>query len=333
MDEREIYERHLLRIAALRFRDKVEDLRFRIRDGETVYEACPLKPTTGRRRRATNAEMEDRRAFLCAYASVYHPVTVRQLFYAATVHNVPGIGKDENGYVAVQRSVLDLRREGHMPYGHIADASRIQRKFQSYNGIEDALQATARTYRKALWYDRDDRVEIWLEKDALAGVISEVTAEYDVPLMSTRGFTSETFAHSSVAEYEGTGCTLNAYCLYDFDRAGQDAYKSLEEKLVRFGDELGVNVNMVNIGVNLQQIEEWNLPSRPAKKKSAADRNWPYDFAVELDAIRPDMLREIVREAIENHLPVDELDMLKEIEKREREDIMQFVTQTPESLL
>jgi len=61
------------------------------------------------------------------------------------------------------------------------------RKPKSYDSVQDAIDATARLYRKSLWTDADAYVEIWCEKDALAGVIYPVTSKYDVPLMVTRG--------------------------------------------------------------------------------------------------------------------------------------------------
>ena len=68
-----------------------------------------------------------------------------------------------------------------------------------------------------------------------------------------------------------------------------------------------------------------NLPTRPAKRASVADQRWPYDFAAELDAIPPDTIRAMVKEAIENHLPQWHLKQLKAIEAEERETLMRFI--------
>ena len=148
-----------------------------------VYAASPVK-----RKRATKAEMEERAEFMIAYAEAHGPVTVRQLYYQAEVAGLPSIDKTESGYGKIQRQVLSLRRAGRLAYGDIADATRWIRKPKSFNGAEDAIAATARLYRKALWTDADEYVEVWCEKDALAGVIMPVTRQYDVPLMVARGF-------------------------------------------------------------------------------------------------------------------------------------------------
>ncbi|NYS24608.1 hypothetical protein HUK65_06350 [Rhodobacteraceae bacterium 2376] len=269
--------------------------------------------------------MEDRAAFFIAYAMAHGPVTVRGLYYQAEVAGIPGIDKTESGYAKTQIQVLKLRREGRMPYSKIADATRYMRRPRTFDGWEDALQATARLYRKSLWAGSGYEVEIWLEKSALAGVVQPVTFEYDVPLMPTGGYSSETFAFEAVDDLRGTGKTLVIYSLYDFDRSGKDAERSLQEKVERFGRELGVPVIFNALGLNAEQVETLRLPTRPHKRNTPADRAWPYDYACELDAIPPDTLRQMVRQAIERHLPASELEALKQIERAERETLMNFI--------
>ena len=131
--------------------------------------------------------MEERARFLIAYAREHQPVTVRGLYYQAEVAGVPGIDKTENSYNKVQHQVLQLRRQGRIAYTWISDATRWQRRPRTFDNWEDALEQTARTYRRSLWQDAGVDVEIWIEKDALAGVVDDVTWEYDVPLMVSRG--------------------------------------------------------------------------------------------------------------------------------------------------
>jgi hypothetical protein len=77
------------------------------------------------------------------------------------------------------------------------DNTRWQRKPRTFNGIEEALQHTAQFYRKSLWADAGSYVELWLEKDALAGVVLPVTSMFDVPLMVARGYASLSFLYSA----------------------------------------------------------------------------------------------------------------------------------------
>jgi hypothetical protein len=167
--------------------------------------------------------MEGRAKFLVDYAERHGPITVRGLYYQAEVAGVPGIDKTESSYGKVQRHVLDLRRRGRLEYEHIADATRWMRKPRSYDSVEDALENAARSYRRNLWRDADSYVEIWVEKDALAGVIYPVTSEYDVPLMVARGFSSETFAYEAVAARGDDERDYHVYYFGDFEQPAGEA--------------------------------------------------------------------------------------------------------------
>jgi hypothetical protein len=284
------------------------------------YDASAIK-----RRRAAHSEMEERAEFLIEYAQEHGPVTVRGMYYQAVVRGIPGIDKDDHGYAKVQRQVLGLRRAGRLANSDIADMTRWMRKPTTHDSIEDALRDTARFYRKALWRDADEVVEIWAEKDALAGVIYPVTDQFDVPLMVTRGFSSETFCFEAVEAREGDPRPYHVYYLGDFDRSGRDAARSLHEKLKRFADEKGVTVVFKQIAVTEQQIRDLHLPTREPKRITAADKKWPFSFACELDAVPPDYMRELVRTVIEQHLPPKQFDILKTAEASERTLIRRLV--------
>jgi hypothetical protein len=228
-----------------------------------------------------------------------------------------------------------------LPYSKIADATRWMRKQRTYSSVEQALFQAAQLYRKDLWADADVYVELWLEKDALAGVVFPVTELYDIPLMVSRGYTSETFTFEAIEAREGDDRPYVVYNLGDFDRSGRDAAASLKEKLRRFAKEKGVDVDFVDLAieegdiiefdantrqalVNLNGEARW-LPTRAPKRESAADKKWPFDFAIELDAIAPDDMRAMVQRAIEHHLPADQLRLLQIAEASERELIAGLV--------
>ena len=126
-----------------------------------------------KRGRSTKAEVEARREALFAIIDEGKPMTVRQVFYQATVHGL--VEKAETGYSKVQTDLTLMRREGELPYSWLADNTRWQRKPTTFDSVEDALRETVAFYRKNLWRDADSYVEVWLEKDALAGVVYPVT--------------------------------------------------------------------------------------------------------------------------------------------------------------
>jgi hypothetical protein len=298
----------------------------------TVYEASHISADNdNKRHRATKDEMEERAVFLLAYAKEHRPVTVRQLFYAAVSHRVPGVRKDENGYAAVQRQVLDLRRCGRMPYHWIADLTRFMRGVETFDSVWDALNDTARLYRRVLWRDKDVRIEFWLEKDALAGCIEPVTSEYAVPLMVCRGFTSETFAYEAVETFARSGQETHVFHLGDFDRSGQDAADDLERKLMGFAATKGAKVSFAKLMLRLDDIERMGLVTRPPKRETPADRRWPHDFACDLDAVPPDTLRAAVRGVCSHYMPDREMTALLAAEQSEKSFLKTIAQQARES--
>ena len=129
--------------------------------------------------RGKTSKTKYREKLIYMWAMEHHPVTVRQLFYRLSV--LDAVPKNESGCKTVGRICAQMRRDGELPFEWIADNTRWQRKPRTYNSLEDALTNTAQIYRRNLWQSQQGLVEIWLEKDALAGVVYPVTEEWDVP--------------------------------------------------------------------------------------------------------------------------------------------------------
>jgi hypothetical protein len=278
-----------------------------------LYRASRIKRRPGRR--ATRAEVEARRRDLIDIVATMKPMTVRQVFYQATVQGI--VEKSEAGYGKVQTDLVLLRKSGELPYGWLADNTRWQRKPRSFTSIEEAARHTAQFYRKDLWASADCYVEVWLEKDALAGAVYPVTEEYDVPLMVARGYASLSFLYSAAEYIRGLNVPTNLYHLGDYDPSGVNAGEKIEETLRELAPD--AEIHFERIAVQPSQIEQWNLPTRPTKLSDSRSKGFG-DLSVELDAIEPDMLRMLVRDAIERHLPRHQLEILKAAEESERLD-------------
>ena len=280
----------------------------------TVYQASPIK------RRSTKAEVEQRREALHDIVAAMRPMTVRQVFYQATVRGI--VEKAETGYSKVQTDLTVMRRSGELPYGWLADNTRWQRKPNTFDSVEEALRETARLYRKNLWADADSYVEIWLEKDALSGVIYPITSMYDVPLMVARGYASLSFLHLAADYINELYVPTHIYHLGDFDPSGVNAGEKIEETLMEMAPN--AEIYFERLAVTEEQISAWNLPTRPTKATDTRAKNFG-SISVELDAIEPRTLRDIVSDAIEEHLPQHQYEVLKAAEESERKLIRRLV--------
>ena len=278
-----------------------------------VSQLYPASRINTKRHRATRHELQVRRTALYRIVEAMRPMTVRQVFYPASVRGI--VDKSEVGYDRVQTDLTVMRRAGDLPYGWLADNTRWQRKPVTYDGIEQALTDTARLYRKSLWANAGCYVEIWLEKDALSGVLYPTTSLYDVPLMVARGYASLSFLHGAAEFIAGLDVPTYLYHLGDFDPSGVNAGEKIEQTLRELAPE--AEIHFQRLAVTPEQIDAWHLPTRPTKTTDSRARGFGA-ISVELDSIEPAILRALVQEAIERHLPVRELEMLQAAEASER---------------
>jgi hypothetical protein len=241
---------------------------------------------------------------------------VRQTFYALTVKGV--IAKAEIEYQrTVIRLLVEMREAGQIPFDWIADNTRWMRKPTTYVGIESCLNATSNFYRRDLWAAMPVYVEVWCEKDALAGVLMEETKTYDVPLMVAKGYASLSFLHSAAMAIQAKGKPAYIFHFGDLDPSGVDAARDIEAKLRRYAP--GAEIHFARPAVTREQVEQWNLPTRPTKMSDTRAKKFGSPTSVELDAIPARRLRELVRECIEHHVDQHQLKILRAAEESERE--------------
>jgi hypothetical protein len=179
-------------------------------------------PGAIKRFRRTKAAIGDVRSAIFDVLDEANPQTVRQVFYALTVRGV--IKKVEGEYKrTVIRLLTEMREAGDIPFDWIADNTRWMRKPTTYTGLDACLKSTSNFYRRDLWAAMPVYVEVWCEKDALAGVLLEETRPYDVPLMVARGYSSISFLHSAAKMIEAIDKPAHIYHFGDLDPSGVDA--------------------------------------------------------------------------------------------------------------
>lgn len=272
------------------------------------------------------------RAAVAALQGRYDRMTVRQVFYALSVQGV--VEKTETGYRQVGDQLVAMRRQGLLSWGFIADGTRWRRKPSTWESVSDYAESVARLYRRDLWRRQDVRLEVWLEKDALAGVIVDVTHEWDVALMVSKGQPSVTFlhsaAHAAAEAWMEASVHTHIYTLYDYDAGGARAARAVAKEVPAFARGLlsefswpatQTPVTVERIAVTPEQIVAWDLPTRPPKKKDPEARAWGDKPCVELDAIPPERLTELVEDAIVGHIDERSWLLEKAIEEEEQKNL------------
>ncbi len=283
------------------------------------------KPS-GRARRSPD-QMQALRDAIYALAKVDHPMTIRSLFYRLVTSGV--VEKTEQAYKGVGRVATEMRRECDLPFEWFEDGTRWMRKSVRYSGLEAALERTASFYRRELWSEADVHVEVWVEKDAVAGVVFNVTDQYDVPLMVCRGYPSVSFLHNAASTIEGCGKPAFLYYLGDRDPSGLDISRCVEDGIREFAPT--ADVTFERLAVTLEQIALYELPTRPTKLTDSRSRGFEGE-SVELDAIPSGELRGIVERAIVQHVDAEHVRRLEVVEKEERATLAQMAKRLPANL-
>ncbi len=271
------------------------------------------------KKRRTKAEMATLRGQVFGIVSEDPPMIVRQAYYQCVARSI--IEKTENECRAITRVLGKMRSDGTIPYEWITDSTRWMRRPTTYGSVKDCLEQTARLYRRSVWADLDCRVEVWLEKEALAGVLVDVTDEWDVPLMVCRGYPSTSFVHAAGEAITDAGLETFIYYFGDHDPSGRNIAATTERKLRQFS--AGVDVHFESVAITPEQVAEFNLPTRPTKKSDPRAKEWA-GGSIEVDALPPSKLRELTRECIERHIPDGHMAVLEQAESSERDALEIF---------
>jgi hypothetical protein len=164
-------------------------------------------------------------------------------------------------------------------------------------------------------------VEEWCEKDALAGVLYDITAQWDVPLMVTRGYASLSFLYEAGEYLRTLNVPVFLYYFGDWDPSGVDIPRKVEADLRDFAPDNAVT--FARVAVNPDQIHAWSLPTRPTKGRDSRSKSFVGE-SVEVDAIPPGYLRQLVANCIEQHMNQDALHATIVAEESERQLLQLF---------
>jgi hypothetical protein len=225
------------------------------------------------------------------------------------------VEKTEAGYGKVQNDLVLLRRAELLPYHWLTDSTRWQRKPYTYSNIESALAEAVRSYRRDPWAGAEHHVEVWLEKDALAGVVAPITEVYAAPLMVARGYASLSFLHGAAETIREVRKPAFLYHLGDYDPSGVNAAEVIERTIRELVPE--AEVHFCRLAITRAQIADLALPTRPTKMSDSRSRGFGA-ISVELDAMPPDTLRALVEDALRSHIPDEAFEGMQLTESRER---------------
>jgi hypothetical protein len=249
----------------------------------------------------TKVEVDRANIIIEEFVAAGYTLTVRQLFYQFVGRD--WINNTKQDYKNLQARIKDARNAGLIDWDAIEDRSRVTNTHNAWDDPSEIIADAAAWYQEDRWRDQHYRPEVWIEKDALIGVIAGVCTEFRTPYYAHRGnpSTSDLYeAGRRFADVIDQGQVPLVLHLADHDPNGLDMTRDIRERLELYTRE---PAEVRRLGLNLNQVRRYRLPPNYAKEDDTRYDAYVTEFGTEecweLDALRPDVLNALVRSELE----------------------------------
>jgi hypothetical protein len=279
--------------------------------------------------RRSKADIAILKTSLASICGEYQRITVRQLFYQAVSRGL--VAKTEKAYKGVVcRLTSDLRWSGELDMDQICDNTRAEKVRPQWRSMAEFIRTVRHAYRLNYWDHAPEFVQVWLEKEALSGVIRPMCDRYGVGLWVSRGYSSISMLSSAAEQLAaktlaGIPCTIAQ--LGDHDPSGENIGQVIHRDLIRLVEHHGGRPELVKfqrVALTVDQVTAWQLPTRPTKTSDSRSANFDGE-SVELDAVPPDQLIGLVQQAILEHVDQTLWSQLQERQRQDEAAIRQLV--------
>jgi len=245
-------------------------------------------------------------------------LTARQLYYQFVSRNV--IENTERSYKNLTTLLTDARYAGLVSWSAIEDRGREPTQWREYASLGACVDSALRNYRLKRWDYQSNYAELWVEKQALAGVLEPLAAEFHVTLMVNKGYSSASAMWESAQRFMAhnhADQVAHLFYVGDHDPSGEDMVRDIGDRLREFGVR---DLELVKVALTMDQVEEHQPPPNPAKRTDSRFEKYAElhgDESWEVDALPPQVLQQLIRDQLENVLDRDAWD--KTIEREERD--------------
>jgi hypothetical protein len=250
---------------------------------------------------ATLAVVEQANTVIAEYLEQGFTLTLRQLFYQMVARAL--LENTTKEYKRLGVIVRDGRNGGLIDWNAIEDRVRVVNTHSSWDNPADIIESAASSYRTDWWENQLYRPEVWIEKNALIGVIEGVCNELRLPYFATIGNNSQTLQYQAgrrFAEYFDQGLIPIVLHLADHDPNGIDMTRDVRDRLALYARR---PVGVRRVALTMEQIRQYNPPPNFAKEADTRFNGYVATFGTrecwELDALSPTVIAGLIRTEIE----------------------------------
>lgn len=247
----------------------------------------------------TLAIIDRAQTIIATYEAQGYRLTLRQLYYQFIARDA--FRNTEANYKRLGSIINDARLAGLIDWSAIEDRTRNLRGVGHWEDPSEIIDAVAAQFRIDKWSNQHNRVEVWVEKDALVGVIERVCTRYDVNYFACRGYVSQSEMYDAskrIASYLGANQEVTIIHLGDHDPSGIDMTRDIRERLEMFLRDDAWLLNVNRIALNYPQIEQYSPPPNPAKTTDSRFEKYLDEYgdeSWELDALEPRVISELIQ--------------------------------------
>ncbi len=247
---------------------------------------------------------------------MHWPLTLRQVYYQLVASLT--ISNARSSYQKLSRILSKARIDGLVPWEALEDRVRSSLVPAAWTDESDFITSDVRQfllgYRRDVLAHQDRALEVWIEKDALSRLCAQVAHEYCVPVMVARGFSSVSYLNECRNRVRANAASGRPTTILYFGDLDPSGWEMLPSMLKTLKIEMGLDRMLEGVRCALlpAQVEAYGLPRSVDAMKEKDTRTPEYrkkfgDLAVEIDALRPDVLQSLVRRSIEQHLDMAQL--------------------------
>lgn len=264
---------------------------------------------------------------LCDMDEKGYVLTLRQLYYQMVSKDI--IPNTIEEYRHLGKIISKGRLAGFLDWEMMEDRIRVIKQNSHWDSPSDILEMAADQYYKDRWVHQNQYIEIWIEKDALTGIVEPVCSKYDVKFLANKGYSSSSALYVASKRFINARNRNKEYTLIylgDHDPSGLDMVRDIQERMALFTNDLDFPV--VQIALTMEQIRKYNPPENPAKVTDTRFMNYRKEYGSnswELDALEPSVLTDIVKKAIDKYIDWEEFNRVSKEEADEKETLLNFI--------
>lgn len=257
-------------------------------------------------RKESLARIDQMVAIVDEYEAQGLRLTARQLYYQFVSRDF--IPNTQRSYKNLTALLADARYAGLIDWDSIEDRGREPTTWSQYDNISECVDSAVRHFRLPRWREQPHYVELWVEKQALAGVLEPLAAEFHVTLMVNKGYSSASAMYEAAQRFRGR-CDEGEdfddapqpilFYLGDHDPSGEDMVRDIDDRLTEFGV---ANLDVRKLALTMAQVKKYRPPPNPAKTTDSRFEGYAAkhgDESWEVDALPPNVLQQIIRTEFE----------------------------------